>query len=181
MSRRCEITNKGPLVGNNVSHANNKTKRRFLPNLQDVSFYSTTLKKNIKVTASTNGIRTVEHKGGIDAYLLGTAPTKLSPALRKMRKLLAEKAIVPGLFAAPAPLVGMANSVIPPVMPPMSIIVPVARLIWNKLEPFKVANARPSGAMSNAAFPPTLVLAGGVVAFTFKPATVFKVPLFGGI
>ena len=92
MSRRCEITNKGPLVGNNVSHANNKTKRRFLPNLQDVSFYSVVLKKNIKVTASTNGIRTVEHKGGIDAYLLGTAATKLSPALRKVRKLLAEKA-----------------------------------------------------------------------------------------
>ncbi len=92
MSRRCEITNKGPLVGNNVSHANNKTKRRFLPNLQDVSFFSAVLKKNIKVTASTNGIRTVEHKGGIDAYLLGTAPTKLSPALRKVSKLLAEKA-----------------------------------------------------------------------------------------
>ncbi len=93
MSRRCEITGKGPLVGNNVSHANNKTKRRFLPNLQDVSFYSATLKKNIKVTASTHGIRTVEHKGGIDAYLLGTAPTKLlSASLRKTRKLLAEKA-----------------------------------------------------------------------------------------
>lgn len=100
MSRRCEITGKGPLVGHTVSHANNKTKRRFLPNLQDVSFFSNVLKKNIKVTASTHGIRTVEHKGGIDAYLLSTAPTKLNPALRKVRKLLAEKA---GPQEKPAP------------------------------------------------------------------------------
>lgn len=91
MSRRCEITGKGPMVGNNVSHANNKTKRRFLPNLQDVSFFSVGLKKNIKVSATTHGIRTVEHKGGIDAFLLGTAPTKLNPVLRKLRKQLVEK------------------------------------------------------------------------------------------
>jgi large subunit ribosomal protein L28 len=91
MSRRCEITGKGPLVGNNVSHANNKTKRRFLPNLQDATFFSTGLKRAITVTASTNGIRTVEHKGGIDAFLLGTAPTKLAPGLRRFRKLLVEK------------------------------------------------------------------------------------------
>lgn len=88
MSRRCEITGKGPMYGNNVSHANNRTRRRFLPNLQDASFFSEGLKKNIRVTASTNGIRTVEHKGGIDAFLLGTAPTKLVPALRKVRKQL---------------------------------------------------------------------------------------------
>ncbi len=91
MSRRCEITGKGPLVGNNVSHANNRTKRRFLPNLQDATFFSAGLKRAIKVTASTNGIRTVEHKGGIDAFLLGTAPTKLVPSLRRFRKLLVEK------------------------------------------------------------------------------------------
>lgn len=91
MSRRCEITGKGPMVGNTVSHANNKNKRRFLPNLQDVSFFSAGLKRNVKVTASTNGIRTVEHKGGIDAFLLSTAPTKLNPALRRLRKLLVEK------------------------------------------------------------------------------------------
>jgi large subunit ribosomal protein L28 len=91
MSRRCEITGKGPQVGNSVSHANNKTKRRFLPNLQDVSFFSVGLKKNIKVSATTHGIRTVEHKGGIDAFLLGTAPTKLNPVLRKLRKQLIEK------------------------------------------------------------------------------------------
>jgi large subunit ribosomal protein L28 len=91
MSRCCEITGKGPLVGNKVSHANNKTKRRFLPNLQEASFFSTALKKNIKVTASTNGIRTVEHKGGIDNYLLNTAPSRLTAGLRKFRKLLVAK------------------------------------------------------------------------------------------
>jgi large subunit ribosomal protein L28 len=100
MSRKCEITGKKPLVGNSVSHANNKTKRRFLPNLQDASFFSQTLKKNVKVSASTNGIRTVEHKGGIDAYLLSTAPTKLSPSLRKVRKQLVDKA---GELPKPAP------------------------------------------------------------------------------
>jgi large subunit ribosomal protein L28 len=91
MSRQCEITGKKPQVGNNVSHANNKTKRRFLPNLQEAAFYSAGLKRVVRVTASTNGIRTVEHKGGIDAFLLGTAPTKLSPVLRKARKQLVDK------------------------------------------------------------------------------------------
>ncbi len=91
MSRRCEITGKGPMVGNNVSHAKNRTKRRFLPNLQTISFLSDSLKKGIKVTSSANGIRTVEHKGGIDKFLLNTAPTKLAPALRKWRKLVAAK------------------------------------------------------------------------------------------
>lgn len=100
MSRRCEITGKGPLVGNNVSHANNKTKRRFLPNLQEASFFSVGLKKNVKVCSSTHGIRTVEHKGGIDAYLLGTAPTKLNAELRKIRKQLVAKMGEP---AKPAP------------------------------------------------------------------------------
>lgn len=92
MSRRCEITGKGPLVGHNVSHANNKTKRRFLPNLQAASFFSAILKRNISVKATTQGIRTVEHKGGIDSFLLGTAPSKLVPALRKVRKQLVAKA-----------------------------------------------------------------------------------------
>ncbi|MDF3025370.1 MAG: ribosomal protein [Alphaproteobacteria bacterium] len=100
MTRRCEITGKGPLVGNNVSHANNKTKRRFLPNLQEASFFSVGLKKNIKITSSTHGIRTVEHKGGIDAYLLGTAPTKLNAELRRVRKQLVAKI---GELPKPAP------------------------------------------------------------------------------
>lgn len=92
MSRVCEITGKGPLVGNNVSHANNKTKRRFLPNLQEASFFSDALKTNIKVKTTTHGIRTVEHKGGIDAFLLGTSVTKLDPSLRKWRKKVLEAA-----------------------------------------------------------------------------------------
>lgn len=91
MSRRCEITGKGPLVGNTVSHANNKNKRRFLPNLQAASFFSTGLKRSIKVSSTTHGIRTVEHKGGIDGFLLGTAPSKLTPELRKFRKQLVAK------------------------------------------------------------------------------------------
>lgn len=91
MTKRCEITGKGPMVGNNVSHANNKTKRRFLPNLQDASFYSVALARSIKIKTSTHGIRTVEHKGGIDAYLLSIAPTKLPVALRKARKLIVAK------------------------------------------------------------------------------------------
>ncbi len=91
MSRRCEITGKGPLVGNTVSHANNKNKRRFLPNLQAASFYSPGLKRNVRLSATTHGIRTVEHKGGIDAFLLSTAPTKLVPTLRKVRKQLVNK------------------------------------------------------------------------------------------
>ena len=91
MARCCEITGKKPLVGNTVSHANNKNKRRFLPNLQSAAFYSVGLKRNIRVSATTNGIRTVEHRGGIDAFLLSTAPTKLSKDLRKYRKQLVDK------------------------------------------------------------------------------------------
>jgi len=91
MTRRCEITGKGPMVGNNVSHAKNRTKRRFLPNLQKISFFSDILKKGISVVSSVNGIRTVEHKGGIDSFLLNTAPTKLDPSLRKWRKVLVAK------------------------------------------------------------------------------------------
>lgn len=91
MARRCEITGKGPQVGNKVSHANNKTKRRWLPNLQEATFYSVGLKKTVTVTSSTQGIRTVEHKGGLDGYLLGTAPSKLTADLRKLRKQLVAK------------------------------------------------------------------------------------------
>lgn len=88
MSRRCEITGKGVLAGNNVSHSNRKTRRRFLPNLQTVSLYSETLERSVRLRLSTNGIRTVEHKGGLDAYLLSTAPSKLPAELRKVRKAL---------------------------------------------------------------------------------------------
>ncbi len=91
MSRRCMITGKGAMSGNNVSHAQNKTRRRFLPNIQETSLYSEVLKRWVKVKASTHGLRTVEHKGGLDAYLSDTAKTKLDPALRPVKAEL-EKA-----------------------------------------------------------------------------------------
>ena len=82
MSRQCMITQKKRMVGNNRSHARNATKRTFEVNVQDTSMYSESLKRKIKVRVSARGQRTVEHKGGIDAYLMATAKTKLHPALR---------------------------------------------------------------------------------------------------
>lgn len=86
MARKCVITGKGVMSGNNVSHAKNRTRRRFLPNLQDVSFYSEVLKRKIGLRVTVSAVRTVEHKGGIDAFLLDTAPTKLDPSLRRLRR-----------------------------------------------------------------------------------------------
>ncbi|HWT07716.1 MAG TPA: 50S ribosomal protein L28 [Roseomonas sp.] len=77
MARRCGITGKGVLTGNNVSHANNKTRRRFLPNLQETSFWSDVLGTQVKMRLSTNGIRTIEHNGGLDSFLLGTPDRRL--------------------------------------------------------------------------------------------------------
>ncbi len=95
MSRRCMITGKGVLTGNNVSHAENRTRRRWLPNVKDTGLYSETLKRWIRVRISTNGLRTIEHKGGLDAYLANTAKTKLDPSLRRLKgqveKILATK------------------------------------------------------------------------------------------
>ena len=77
MSRRCEITGKGVLAGNNVSHANNRTRRRFLPNLQETSLLSDALGSSVRLRLSTRAIRTIEHNGGIDAFLLSTPNSKL--------------------------------------------------------------------------------------------------------
>ena len=77
MARRCDFSGKGVLSGNNVSHANNKTRRRFLPNLQDVSLMSDALGTTVQMRLSTRAIRTVEKRGGIDAYLLSTPEAKL--------------------------------------------------------------------------------------------------------
>ncbi len=89
MSRRCEITGKAVLSGNNVSHANNKTRRRFLPNLQPASLLSDALGHAVTLRLSTRGIRTVERNGGIDAFLLGTPDRKLQPeALSLKRRIL---------------------------------------------------------------------------------------------
>ena len=72
MSRRCQMTGKGVLTGNNVSHANNKTRRRYLPNLQETSLISEALGTQVRVRVSTRALRTIEHNGGLDAFLLGT-------------------------------------------------------------------------------------------------------------
>lgn len=85
MARVCQITGKKPMAGNNVSHAHNKTRRRFLPNLQDTSVYSEILKRSIRLRVSMHGLRTLDHKGGIDAFVMGTAPSKLDSDLRKLR------------------------------------------------------------------------------------------------
>ena len=88
MSRRCELTGKGVLAGNNVSHANNKTRRRFLPNLQTVTLHSETLKRNFAFRVSTNGLRSVEHAGGLDAFLLKTTNSKLPLEALKVKAVL---------------------------------------------------------------------------------------------
>jgi len=91
MSRICELTGKGRLTGNNVSHANNKTKRVFLPNLQNVTLLSDGLERSFKFRVSTHGLRSVEHVGGLDNWLLKVADTKLSPRALKIKRDLAKK------------------------------------------------------------------------------------------
>ncbi len=86
MSRRCELTGKGPMVGNNVSHANNKTKRRFLPNLNDVSLMSETLGRTFKLRVSSSALRTVDARGGLDMFLAKAKDADLSPNALKIKK-----------------------------------------------------------------------------------------------
>ena len=86
MSRRCELTGKGPMTGNNVSHANNKTKRRFRPNLNDVTLHSSTLGRGFKLRISSHALRSVDHRGGLDAYLIKAKDDQLSAKARKIKK-----------------------------------------------------------------------------------------------
>ena len=86
MARICELTGKGRQVGHNVSHANNKTKRTFLPNLQNVTLLSDTLNRGIKLRVSTHGLRSVEHVGGLDNWLLKTSPDDLSLRARRLKR-----------------------------------------------------------------------------------------------
>ena len=88
MSRRCQITGKGVLTGNNVSHANNRTRRRFLPNLQETSLLSDVLGLPVRMRLSTRAIRTIEHNGGIDAYLLGTPDSRLTVDAKALKRRL---------------------------------------------------------------------------------------------
>ncbi|HVI52592.1 MAG TPA: 50S ribosomal protein L28 [Candidatus Sulfotelmatobacter sp.] len=88
MSRRCVVTGKGVQTGNNVSHANNKTRRRFLPNLQETAVLSDALGQMVRLRVSTRGLKTIEHNGGIDAYLISVNDSKLSAeALRLKRRV----------------------------------------------------------------------------------------------
>ena len=91
MSKKCELTGKNPLKGHNVSHANNKTKRRFLPNLKKVNFKSEILKKSLKLTVSNAGVRSVDKKGSFDEFIKSTKSKYLSPRLKKLRKSLVSK------------------------------------------------------------------------------------------
>jgi large subunit ribosomal protein L28 len=88
MSRICELTGKGRRVGHNVSHANNKTKRVFLPNLQNVTLMSEKLDRSFKFRVSTQGLRSVEHNGGLDNWLLKTGDEKLSTNALKVKREL---------------------------------------------------------------------------------------------
>ncbi len=90
MSRRCELTGKGPMSGNNVSHAKNRTRRRFLPNLNAVSLISDTLGRSFKLRISAAALRTVDHRGGLDAFLAKAKDVELSTSALKIKKDIAK-------------------------------------------------------------------------------------------
>ena len=91
MSRRCELTGVGPMVGHNVSHSNIKTKRRFLPNLVNVTFISDALGRNVRLRVSTNALKSVDHNGGLDAYLQKARTTNLSPRALDLKRAIEKK------------------------------------------------------------------------------------------
>ena len=91
MSRACELTGKAVMTGNNVSHANNKTRRRFLPNLCNVTLMSDALERRFRLRVSASALRTVEHRGGLDAFLMKAKTGELSPKARLIRKQVADK------------------------------------------------------------------------------------------
>ena len=86
MSRRCELTGKGPMTGNNVSHANNKTKRRYLPNLQDVTLQSDVLGRSFRFRVSSAALRTVDHRGGLDQFMAKANDETLSVDALQVKK-----------------------------------------------------------------------------------------------
>ncbi len=92
MSKKCELTGKSPLKGHVVSHANNKTKRKFFPNLKNVTFKSDILKRNITLNVSNAALRTVDHKGGLDFYLKSVKSLKLSSRVKKLKNKIVAKA-----------------------------------------------------------------------------------------
>ena len=90
MSRKCELTGKGPMVGHNVSHANNRTKRRFLPNLQDVTLESEALGRSFRLRISNHALRSVDHRGGLDAFLAKAKDDELSSDALAIKKEIAK-------------------------------------------------------------------------------------------
>jgi large subunit ribosomal protein L28 len=90
MSRVCELTGKGPMSGNTVSHANNKSRRRFLPNLNEVTMISDVLGQSFKLRVSAAGLRSVDHRGGLDAYLAKAKDEELSANALKIKKEIAK-------------------------------------------------------------------------------------------
>ena len=91
MSRRCELTGKGAQVGHKVSHSNIKTKRRFLPNLLNVTFISDALGRSVRLRVSANALKSVDHRGGLDAYLLKARDSELSPRARELKRQIEKK------------------------------------------------------------------------------------------
>ena len=91
MSKKCELTGVSPLKGHNVSHSNNKTKRRFLPNLKKVIFRSEKLKRNIKLNVTSAAVRTVDFKGGLDKFLKNAKNNKISNKVKKLKSSLSAK------------------------------------------------------------------------------------------
>ena len=91
MSRRCELTAKAPLTGHKVSHSNIKTKRRFLPNLCNVTFISDALGRNVRLRVSTNALKSVDHRGGLDAFLMKANAADLSPRALELKRQIEKK------------------------------------------------------------------------------------------
>ena len=91
MSKRCELTGVSPLKGNNVSHANNKTKKRFLPNLKKITFKSDALKRNIRLSVTSSALRTVDFKGGLDKFLKTAKTKNLSKRVKKIKLSITAK------------------------------------------------------------------------------------------
>ncbi len=91
MSRKCELTSKAVMTGNNVSHANNRTRRRFLPNLVNVTLLSEALDQSIRLRVAASALRTVEHRGGLDQFLMKEKEANLSPKAQVMRRQIAKK------------------------------------------------------------------------------------------
>jgi large subunit ribosomal protein L28 len=91
MSRRCELTGKSPQVGHKVSHSNIKTKRRFLPNLLNVTMISDALGRSVRLRVSANALKSVDHRGGLDTYLAKARDTELSPRALELKRQIAKK------------------------------------------------------------------------------------------